>query len=82
MNIIEMFERFPTQESCIAHLEAARWRDGKPICRYCGSRNTAKSKHRHRRYACKTGFCVTVGTIFHSTHLPLRKRRAITLVES
>ncbi|MYD10455.1 MAG: IS1595 family transposase [Chloroflexi bacterium] len=73
MNIIQIFERFPTQESCIAHLEAARWPDGKPVCPYCGSRNTAKSEHRHRCYDCKTGFSVTVGTIFHRTHLPLQK---------
>ena len=72
MNIIQIFERFPTQESCIAHLEAARWPDG-PICPYCGSTNTAPSQHRHRCYNCKTGFSVTVGTVFHHTHLPLQK---------
>ncbi|MYE99437.1 MAG: IS1595 family transposase [Gammaproteobacteria bacterium] len=73
MNILEMYERFPTQESCIAHLEKARWGNGKPVCPYCGSQNTAKSQHRHRCYDCKTGFSVTVGTIFHRTHLPLQK---------
>ena len=25
MNIIQIFEQFPTQKDCIAHLEAARW---------------------------------------------------------
>ena len=80
MNIIQVFERFPTQESCIAHLEAARWPDG-PICPYCGSTNTAPNQHRHRCYNCKTGFSVTVGTIFHHTHLPLQKWfLAITLM--
>ncbi|MDE0507185.1 MAG: IS1595 family transposase [Gammaproteobacteria bacterium] len=73
MNILKMYERFPTQESCIAHLEKARWGNGKPVCPYCGSQNTAKSQHRHRCYDCKTGFSVTVGTIFHRTHLPLQK---------
>lgn len=72
MNIIQIFERFPTQESCITHLEAARWR-GEPSCPYCGSLNTAKMQHRHRCYDCKTSFSVTVGTIFHRTHLPLQK---------
>lgn len=81
MNIIQIFERFPTQESCIAHLEAARWRGGKPVCPYCGSVNTAPSEQRHRCYDCKTGFSVTVGTIFHRTHLPLQKWfLAITLM--
>ena len=72
MNIIQVFERFPTQQDCIAHLEAARWGD-KPSCPYCGSLNTARNQHRHRCYDCKTSFSVTVGTIFHHTHMPLQK---------
>ena len=80
MNIIQIFERFPTQQDCIAHLEAARWQ-GQPVCPYCRSVNTAKSQHRHRCYDCKTGFSVTVDTIFHHTHLPLQKWfLAITLM--
>ena len=72
MNIMQVFERFPTQQDCIAHLEAARWGD-KPSCPYCGSLNTAPNQHRHRCYDCKTSFSVTVGTIFHHTHMPLQK---------
>ena len=30
-------------------------------------------QRRHHCYACKTSFSVTVGTIFHRTHLPLQK---------
>ncbi len=67
------FEQFPTHEECIAHLEAVRWPDGTPICPYCGSKNTAPNEKRHRCYDCRTGFSVTVGTIFHRTHLPLQK---------
>ena len=75
MNIVHIFERFPTQRDCIAHLEQARWK-GEPSCPYCGSLNTASSsdkRQRHRCYDCKTSFSVTVGTIFHHTHLPLQK---------
>ena len=72
MNIIQIFDRFPTQQDCIAHLEAARWGDN-PSCPYCGSLNTARNQHRHRCYDCKTSFSVTVGTIFHHTHMPLQK---------
>jgi len=72
MNIIQIFERFPTQEDCITHLEKARWGD-KPVCPYCGSVTTARNQHRHRCYNCKTSFSVTVRTIFHHTHLPLQK---------
>ena len=72
MNIVQIFEQFPTQESCIEHLEEARWK-GQPFCPYCASINTARCENRHRCYDCKTSFSVTVGTIFHHTHLPLQK---------
>ena len=72
MNIIQIFEQFPTQESCIKHLERARWGD-KPVCPYCTSTNTVPNEHRHHCYDCKTSFSVTVGTIFHHTHMPLQK---------
>lgn len=72
MNIIQIFEQFPTQQDCIEHLEKARWGD-KPVCPYCKSINTARSGKRHRCYTCKTSFSVTVGTIFHHTHLPMQK---------
>lgn len=74
MNIISIFGRFPAQSDCIAHLERVRWRDG-PTCPYCGSdRVTAMPKEaRHHCNNCKTSFSVTVGTIFHRTHLPLQK---------
>jgi len=73
MNIVEIFKSFPTEESCLQHLEKARWGDGPAVCPYCTSRNTARSEHRWRCYDCKTGFSVTVGTIFHHTHMPLQK---------
>ena len=36
MNLIEVMERFPDQESCIDHLERIRWQN-KPICLHCGN---------------------------------------------
>ena len=72
MNIIDVFQQFPTQKSCIEHLERARWPEG-ARCPYCTSGRTARLQHRHRCYACKTSFSVTVGTIFHHTHMPLQK---------
>ena len=74
MNIIQVFEQFPNQESCIAHLEKARWEDI-PCCVYCGSIKVARkeTERRWRCYDCRTSFSVTVGTIFHHTHLPLQK---------
>jgi transposase-like protein len=74
MNIIQIFKQFPTQESCIKHLEKARWGD-KPICVYCGSTNTniLVKELRHHCNGCRKSFSVTVGTIFHHTHVPLQK---------
>ena len=72
MNTIQVYQRFPKQEDCIAYLERVRWGD-KPTCPYCGSPRTARNAGRHYCYNCKTSFSVTVGTIFHRTHLPLQK---------
>lgn len=72
MDIVTVFEIFPDQQSCINYLELARWGET-PKCPYCTSTNTARLQHRHRCYECKTSFSVTVGTIFHHTHLPLQK---------
>ena len=80
MSIIQVFQQFPTQESCIEHLEKVRW-GKKPKCPYCKSENTTRNDGRHYCYNCKTSFSVTVRTIFHKTHLPLQKWFwAITLI--
>ncbi len=74
MNIIEVYKRFPTEDSCIEHLEGVRWH-GKPTCPYCKSENQSPlpAEHRYHCNSCKTSFSVTVGTIFHKTHLDLQK---------
>ena len=74
MNIIQIFQQFPTQESCINHLEQKRWA-GVTVCPYCESTNTYKAKDRLRHHCngCRKSFSVTIGTIFHDTRLPLQK---------
>ena len=72
MNILQVFQKFITQKDCIEHLEKTRWGD-EPVCPYCGSGRTGRLQKRHHCHACKTSFSVTVGTIFHGTHLPLQK---------
>lgn len=64
----------PSDQDCLAFLEATRW-NGKPVCPYCDSdRATAVPKERrYRCNGCNTAFSVTVGTVFHRTRLPLRK---------
>jgi transposase-like protein len=74
MNLIQIFQKFPTQDKCIEHLEKVRWHD-EPICPYCQSDRVTQvpAEQRHHCNNCKTSFSVTVGTIFHHTHLPLQK---------
>ena len=43
MDLITVFEKFPSQEACIAHLENARWGDT-PVCPHCGSEHVARKK--------------------------------------
>lgn len=82
MNIIQIYQRFPTEKDCIIYLEGVRWK-GNPICPYCKSDNSTAMprEDRHHCNNCNTSFSVTVGTIFHHTHIPLQKwLLAVTLV--
>ncbi|WP_342260856.1 transposase [Spiroplasma endosymbiont of Notiophilus biguttatus] len=40
MNILDIINKFPNQESCIKFLEEIRW-NNKPKCLFCFSRLTA-----------------------------------------
>ena len=79
MNLIEVMERYPDQESCINHLERIRWR-GTPICPLCGCIEVVRKKEdgvgrvgRWHCSACKASFKETHGTVFHGTKIPLQK---------
>ncbi|MFY7802309.1 MAG: transposase [Limnoraphis robusta] len=74
MDIIQIYEKFPTDHACISYLEKLRW-SGKPKCPYCGSSNFTKPKNEHRYHCnnCNTRYSVTVQTIFHKTRIDLQK---------
>jgi transposase-like protein len=74
MNIIQIYKQFPTEKDCIQHLETVRWH-GTPTCPYCksGRATPVPKEQRYHCNNCKTSFSVTVGTIFHHTHLDLQK---------
>ena len=79
MNLIEVMERFPDQESCIEHLERIRWRET-PVCPFCGCIEVKRKKEegvgrvgRFHCSACHASFKVTCGTVFHGTKIPLQK---------
>ena len=79
MNLIEVMNRYPDQESCIAHLEGIRWKNG-TYCPHCGSVDVVRKKEagigrigRHNCHDCNASFKVTCGTVFHGTKIPLQK---------
>nr|WP_202895346.1 transposase [Iningainema tapete] len=55
-------------------LEQIRW-NGQPTCPYCGSikATSYKKAHRYHCNSCFTSYSVTVGTLFHKTHVDLQK---------
>jgi transposase-like protein len=77
MNILELFQTFKTQEQALAYLEEARWR-GRPVCPYCADERVHRhpsgdrAEQRWQCQGCQRAFSVTVGTIFHGTHVPLK----------
>lgn len=62
------------QKDYLAHLEQIRW-EKKPKCPYCESTNSRKLKNepRYQCNECFTSYSVTVGTLFHKTHVDLEK---------
>lgn len=65
---------FDSHEECLAYLEQIRWK-GVHTCPYCSSTKATayKNEHRYRCNSCFTSYSVIVGTIFHKTHVDLRK---------
>lgn len=76
MNIYQIFTKYQDNNEAIKYLEEKRWGD-KPICVYCKSTKVCKHKekvtNRLQCWNCKKSFSVTVGTIFHHSHISLNK---------
>jgi transposase-like protein len=84
LNLDQIMAHFATDEAARAFLEGVRWPNG-PICPHCGNADRAaiydiaenaeagvRAGLRECK-ACGEQFTVTVGTIFESSHIPLRK---------
>ena len=80
-SLIEVFNRFNTEEKCREHFKRIRFPNG-VCCIKCGSLKlteyetagkTGKARHLHQCLDCKYNFSVTTGTIFQNSHLPLTK---------
>ena len=84
LTLMQIMERFGTDEKARAYLESVRWPNG-PVCPHCGNADrariydlTANPGKRVRAglrqcVECSEQFTVTVGTIFEASHVPLRK---------
>lgn len=74
MNLQQLADRFRTEDDARAYLEQIRWPNGVK-CLRCGHDKISRL-HRQHKYECakcEYQFSVTVGTIFHRTHISLRK---------
>lgn len=79
-SIVEVYRRWPTHDDCVGHLERVRWGD-KPLCPYCGAERVSRNRDASREATasrwkcqrCMKSFSVTVGTIFHNTHVDLQR---------
>ena len=74
LNLLQLMDRYNSDEACREALERIRWPAG-VACLRCGDVNvTDLGKHnRWQCTSCRYQFSVTAGTIMHDSHLPLRK---------
>ena len=73
-NLPTLIDDYSTDARCRDLLERLRWPSG-VACIQCGSLGISEYKERpvYQCNDCRTEFSVTVGTIMHDSHLPLRK---------
>ncbi len=74
MNLSHLIDRFADEDKCRAYLEELRWPDG-VRCPRCESHKVSRIRERNQFDcdSCRYQFSVTAGTLFHDSHLPLRK---------
>ena len=77
MNLIDIFRKFPTEESCYAHLERVRFGQ-QAYCPHCGGIKVAHKADgdrvgRWNCHDCHGSFNVLSGTVFQKTRIPLQK---------
>jgi len=84
ITLIQLFDRFATDDKARKHLEGVLWKNG-VVCPHCKcndqtriAERTANPEKKIRaglRFCsnCKSQFTVTVGTVFEDSKIPLRK---------
>jgi transposase-like protein len=81
MSLLEMLNKFDTDEKCREILTKLRWPEG-VTCPRCKERKVCylESRKQFECASCSYQFSVLTGTIFNDTHLPLEKWFAATLL--
>ncbi len=73
-NLVELMQKFNSEDRCREYVEALRWPSG-VCCTRCGSLSVSRIVKRHQYDCndCRYQFSPMAGTVFHDTHLPLTK---------
>ncbi len=81
MPLLEMLNKFDTDEKCREILTKLRWPEG-VTCPRCKERKVCylESRKQFECASCSYQFSALTGTIFNDTHLPLEKWFAATLL--
>lgn len=74
MDLMKLIDEFGSEELCRDYLKHLRWPNG-PECVKCGSVSLSwiSTRRQFDCNSCRARFSVTAGTVFHDSHLPLRK---------
>ncbi|HVS87462.1 MAG TPA: IS1595 family transposase [Candidatus Acidoferrum sp.] len=81
MNLIELNGHYSTEDKCREQLKRLRWPEG-VICPRCKSKTISRlfTQSKFECSDCQYQFSVTVGTVFHDSHLPLTRWFLATLL--
>jgi transposase-like protein len=74
INLVNLIERYGSEEKCRDYLEELRWPEG-VTCPRCEGKSISRIKKRDQYdcNSCRYQFSVKSGTVFHDSHLPLWK---------
>ena len=74
MDLLKLMDEFNSDQKCREVLQEMRWPNG-IACIRCGSTHIRNSntRNQHDCGSCGYQFSVTAGTMFHDSHLPLKK---------
>ena len=73
MNLVGVIDQYSDDASCRAYLEELRWPNGVECPRCRGNVSRIAERNQFDCNSCRYQFSVTAGTLFHDSHLPLRK---------